>query len=116
MALAHYLASRYDKALEYATLVVQLRPDWWLALMIYAALAATRKIREARSICADLNRVRPDMTIHALAICRLPVRSTVSTWRGPWGRPGYVLNDCAPLGDHFNLSDARAHPPRSRVP
>jgi hypothetical protein len=67
MALAHYLASRYDKALEYATLVVQLRPDWWLALMIYAALAATRKIREARSICADLNRVRPDMTIHALA-------------------------------------------------
>jgi hypothetical protein len=46
MALAHYLASRYDKALEYATLVVQLRPDWWLALMIYAALAATRKIRK----------------------------------------------------------------------
>jgi tetratricopeptide (TPR) repeat protein len=51
MALAHYLASRYDKTLEYATLVVQLRPDWWLALIIYAAtLAETGKISEARSI------------------------------------------------------------------
>ena len=67
MALAHYLASRYEKSLEHAALVVQLRPDWWLALMIYAAaLAAVGKVREACSICAELARMRPDMTLRSL--------------------------------------------------
>ena len=67
MALAHYLASHYDKAVEQAALVVQLRPDWWLALMIYAAaLAAAGKEGEAHSICAALKRLRPEMTIGSL--------------------------------------------------
>jgi TolB-like protein/Flp pilus assembly protein TadD len=67
MALAHYLASRYDKALEYAALAVQLRPDWWLALIIYAAtLAKAGRLAEARTVCAELKRIRPDMALRLL--------------------------------------------------
>lgn len=67
LALAHYLASRYDKALEYAALAVQLRPDWWLALVIYAAtLAEVGRLAEARAVCAELKRIRPDVTVRIL--------------------------------------------------
>jgi adenylate cyclase len=64
LALAHYLAARYEKALEYAALVVQLRPDWWLALMIYAAtLAEVGQVAEAGAVRTELKVVRPGMTI-----------------------------------------------------
>jgi len=67
LALAHYLAARYDRALEYAALVVQLRPDWWLALMIYAAtLAQVGRLTEAGSVCAELRNLRPDVTTAVL--------------------------------------------------
>jgi TolB-like protein len=67
LALAHYLAGRYANALEYAGIVVQLRPDWWLALIIYAAsLAQVGRAAEARTACADLRRTNPDMTVASL--------------------------------------------------
>ena len=67
LALAHYLASRYAKTLEYATLVVQVRPDWWLGLIIYAAsLAQVGRVADARSACLDLQRAKPDMTVASL--------------------------------------------------
>jgi tetratricopeptide (TPR) repeat protein len=67
LSLAHYLASRYEKAWGHAGIVVQLRPDWWLALIVYAAtLAQLGRIAEARAACADLRRAKPDMTMASL--------------------------------------------------
>ena len=71
LALAHYLAARYAKALEHAAVVVELRPDWWLALVVYAAsLAQLGRAAEAQAACVDLRRAKPDMTVAALS--RLP--------------------------------------------
>jgi TolB-like protein len=67
LALAHYLALRYAKALENAAPVVQLRPDWWLGLIMYtASLAQVGRLAEARTACHDLRRAKPDMTVSAL--------------------------------------------------
>jgi adenylate cyclase len=67
LALAHYLASRYAQALENAALVVQIRPDWWLGLIMYAAsLAQVGRSDEARAACLDLRRAKPDMTVASL--------------------------------------------------
>ena len=68
LALAHYLASRYAKALDYAASVVQHRPDWWLGLIIYAAsLAQVGRAADARTACVDLRRAKPDMTVASLS-------------------------------------------------
>ena len=67
LALAHYLARRYAKALEYAAVVVELRPDWWLALIMYAAsLAQVGRAADSQAACIDLRRVKPDMTLASL--------------------------------------------------
>jgi TolB-like protein len=67
LALAHYLGFRYAKALEYATLAVQLRPEWWLAQIIYSAsLAQAGRALEAQIACAELLRLKPQMTIACL--------------------------------------------------
>jgi len=67
LALAHYLASRYAKALECATLVVQLRPEWWLAHIIYVAtLAQAGRAIDAQVAGVELRHVRPDMTVASL--------------------------------------------------
>lgn len=67
LALAHYLASRYAKALEYAELAVQLRPDWWLALIVHStSLAQVGRAPEARAACVELRRAKPDMTVASL--------------------------------------------------
>jgi adenylate cyclase len=67
LALAYYLAARYTKALEYAEIVVQLRPHWWLAVIVYAAtLAQLGRVADARMGVVDLRRAKPDMTIAAL--------------------------------------------------
>jgi adenylate cyclase len=67
LALAHYLASRYAKALESAALALQLCPDWWLGLIMYASsLAQVGRTAEARTACLDLERAKPDMTVASL--------------------------------------------------
>jgi len=67
LALAHYLAARYAKALEHAAVVVELRPDWWLALIMYAAgLAQVGRAADAQAACIDLRRAKPDMTVTSL--------------------------------------------------
>jgi TolB-like protein/Flp pilus assembly protein TadD len=67
LALAHYLASRYTKALEYAMLAVQLRPEWWLAQIIYSAtLAQAGRVADAQIVCAGLQRLKPEMTVDCL--------------------------------------------------
>jgi TolB-like protein/Flp pilus assembly protein TadD len=67
LALAHYLASRYDNALENAALAVELRPDWWLGLIMYtASLAQIGRLEEARMACGDLRRAKPDMAVASL--------------------------------------------------
>jgi adenylate cyclase len=69
LALAHYLASRYGKAWEHAGIVVQLRPDWWLALIVYAAsLAQLGRMAEAQAVCADLRRAKLDMSVASLDV------------------------------------------------
>jgi adenylate cyclase len=40
LALAHYLARRYTEGLNHASEVMQLRPEWWLGRLIYAACLA----------------------------------------------------------------------------
>jgi TolB-like protein/Flp pilus assembly protein TadD len=67
LALAHYLASRYATALQYAELAVQLRPDWWLALIVHStSLAQVGRAPEARAACVELRRAKPDMTVASL--------------------------------------------------
>jgi adenylate cyclase len=67
LALAHYLAARYNYAFECAESVVQLRPDWWLALIVYAAtLAQLGRAAEAHAACIELRRAKPDMTVASL--------------------------------------------------
>lgn len=67
LALAHYLAEGYERALEYAVLLVQLRPDWWLAQMIYAAtLGQVGRQAEAQTARVELQRVKPNSTITSL--------------------------------------------------
>ena len=69
LSLAHYLARRYSASLEHATRAVGIRPDWWLAQKILAAsLAQLDRGAEARATCADLIRVKPDMTLASLAV------------------------------------------------
>lgn len=67
LALAHYLASRYTNALENAASTVELRPDWWLGLMVYTAtLVQLGRIEEARAACGDLQSAKPGMTLASL--------------------------------------------------
>ncbi|MGA7324328.1 MAG: winged helix-turn-helix domain-containing protein [Rhodomicrobium sp.] len=67
MALAHYLASRYESALKYASMATQMRPGWWLALMIYAAiLAQLGQNAEATAVHGELQALRPNISIAVL--------------------------------------------------
>jgi adenylate cyclase len=68
LALAHYLAGRYGPAVDDAARAVQVLPDWWLGMMVYAAgLAGAGRLAEARTVVADLRRTRPDITLASLA-------------------------------------------------
>jgi TolB-like protein/Flp pilus assembly protein TadD len=67
LALAYYLGSRYKKALDYATLAVQLRPEWWLAQIIYSAtLAQIGRVPDAQIACAGLLRLKRELTLTLL--------------------------------------------------
>jgi TolB-like protein/two-component SAPR family response regulator/Flp pilus assembly protein TadD len=69
LALAHYLASRYEQSLFHASAVLQMRPSWWLGQIIYAASCAQMGRRdEARPILDELTRVRPGMTASKLGV------------------------------------------------
>ena len=69
LALAHYLASRYERSLVHASAVLQMRPSWWLGRIVYAASCAQMGRRdEARAILDELTRVRPGMTTSSLGI------------------------------------------------
>lgn len=68
LALAHYLARRYTPAVDDAARAVQVLPDWWLGMIVYAAsLAQAGRLAEARAVAADLRRVRPGATLASLA-------------------------------------------------
>lgn len=55
LALAHYLASRYSKAVAHARMVVQTRPGWRLANLVYAAsLMQSQRPDEAVRILSAL--------------------------------------------------------------
>ncbi|MEZ5669278.1 MAG: BTAD domain-containing putative transcriptional regulator [Alphaproteobacteria bacterium] len=69
LSLAHYLASRYDQALLHVSRVVELRPQWWLALILHAAsLAQLGRIEDACRPLAELARVRPGTACDTLWI------------------------------------------------
>jgi tetratricopeptide (TPR) repeat protein len=69
LALAHYLASRYDEALHHATSVLQVRPQWWLGPLFSAASAAQiDRAEDARQMLEELDRLRPGMTCKSLSI------------------------------------------------
>jgi tetratricopeptide (TPR) repeat protein len=69
LALAHYLASRYDQALLHATSVLQVRPQWWLGVIFSAASAAQiDRAEDARRMLEDLERFRPGVTCKSLSI------------------------------------------------
>ncbi len=68
LALAHYLAGRYGPAVDDAARAVQVLPDWWLGMTIYAAsLAEAGRLAEARTVAADVGRTRPGTTLASLA-------------------------------------------------
>jgi TolB-like protein/tetratricopeptide (TPR) repeat protein len=63
MALAHYLAGRYDKSLLHADAVLHTSPDWWLGWLVNAAsLGQMGRADEARRACEELKRIRPEMS------------------------------------------------------
>jgi adenylate cyclase len=69
LALAHYLASRYDKAVAHARMAVQARPGWWLAQMIYAAsLAQLDRPKEAALILAGLRSGGRELNTSSLTV------------------------------------------------
>jgi adenylate cyclase len=75
LALAHYLARRYTEGLNHASEVMQLRPEWWLGRLIYAAcLAKSNRRTEAKRTIAQLKGGRPDLVVQALGI--LPFSKT----------------------------------------
>ena len=62
LALAHFLALRFDTALEHAQVVSQARPDWWLGqIVISASLAHLNKEKEARHTINALKQVHPTL-------------------------------------------------------
>jgi adenylate cyclase len=75
LALAHYLARRYTEGLHHASEIMQLRPEWWLGRLIYAAcLAKSNRSTEAKRTIAQLKRERPDLVVQALGM--LPFSKT----------------------------------------
>ncbi len=69
LALAHYLASRYEQALAHAGMVLQVRPSWWLGLLVHAAsLAQLGRRDEARRTLEELTRIRPGANAASLGI------------------------------------------------
>jgi TolB-like protein len=69
LALAHYLASRYDQALHHATSVVQVRPQWWLGQLLIAASAAkTGRLEDASRTLDELEVVRPGLNCELLSV------------------------------------------------
>ncbi|MEQ1956810.1 BTAD domain-containing putative transcriptional regulator [Mesorhizobium yinganensis] len=69
LALAHYLALRYDQALVHASAVVQARPVWWLGLLLFAAsLAQSGQLGDAGRVLGELTRVLPDTALSALNV------------------------------------------------
>jgi tetratricopeptide (TPR) repeat protein len=69
LALAHYLAARYDKAVAHARMVVQARPTWWLAEIVYvASLAQSGRVKEAAHALADLLSARPEIKRSSLVV------------------------------------------------
>ena len=69
LALAHYLASRYERALAHASAVLQMRPSWRLGQMLYAASCGQLGRRdEARPILDELAHVRLGITVSWLGV------------------------------------------------
>jgi tetratricopeptide (TPR) repeat protein len=69
MALAHYLAGRYENAVSHANTVLQMSPSWWLGHLVCAAsLAQVGRLDEARQVYLDLERNRPGLSSDALAM------------------------------------------------
>jgi len=61
LALAHYMAGRYTRALECARIVRQTRTDWWLGQMVVAAsLGQLHGKKEAQSSVEDLQHSQPN--------------------------------------------------------
>ena len=62
LALAHYLAARYDDALAHARAAAQARPGWWLAQIAHAAsLGQLGQGQKARHVLDELTSARPDI-------------------------------------------------------
>ena len=69
LALAHYLALRYDQAVVHASAVVQARPVWWLGLLLFAAsLGQLGQFEEAGRVLGELTRVLPGPALSALNV------------------------------------------------
>jgi ribosome modulation factor len=69
LALAHYLAARYDKSLAHAAAVLDSSPDWWLGLLIRAAsLGQIGRTDEAKRVCEDVKRIRPGLSGRSLGM------------------------------------------------
>ena len=69
LALAHYLASHYDRALVHASAVLQMRPSWRLGQILYAATCGQMARREdAKPILDELIRVPPGIPASSLDV------------------------------------------------
>lgn len=69
LALACYLARRYDDALAHAMEVIETRPSWWLGQLIFCAtLAQLGRYDEAGLALESMKRVRSDLNGSTLGI------------------------------------------------
>jgi TolB-like protein len=67
IAVAHYMAARYDDAVKWARQAVQLRPGYIGAHRILcASLAQAGEIAEAQAIMVTLRKLQPDISIVCL--------------------------------------------------
>jgi tetratricopeptide (TPR) repeat protein len=69
LALANYIAARYDTALSHSIAVLQSRAEWWLGLLLDTASSAQLgRIEDARRMLREVQRVRPGVTCQSLSI------------------------------------------------
>ena len=75
MALAHYLAGRFDTAAEWATKSAHIMPQWYLAHFVLAAsLVKAGRHEDAKSAIQNCRAALPDASTSYLQ--RMPLKDT----------------------------------------
>ncbi len=80
ISLAHYLARRYDTAIEWANKAVQRMPNWYFGyFLLVASHVRLDQIANARAVVDRCRTVLPDISISQLS--RMPLKDNVEMER-----------------------------------